>query len=171
MSKLASKLNKRIMATVLSVAMVMSNMTVYASEVTGPQADNTVEEVAVDAEDTSVTLDDAATSDDEFSSDETADENADEVTDESGQTTNTGGDEVAEPEYDEETDDASLENNEEVNDEEGIVAEALNLLVAEDPSYDGYAKDNKVDVWDFGGETLKDAQGDERTDVNNMLTA
>ena len=33
MSKLASKLSKRIMATVLSVAMIMSNMTVYATEI------------------------------------------------------------------------------------------------------------------------------------------
>ncbi|MBD5520879.1 MAG: hypothetical protein HDR03_06575, partial [Lachnospiraceae bacterium] len=45
MSKLASKLSRQIMAAVLSVAMILPNMTVYASEVSVPE---TQEEVSVD---------------------------------------------------------------------------------------------------------------------------
>ncbi|MBD5401583.1 hypothetical protein HDR58_02110, partial [bacterium] len=172
MSKLASKLNKRIMATVLSVAMVMSNMTVYASEVTGPQADNTVEEVATGAEDTSVTPDDATTSDDNTNTDAVVDdkaddsdsETADDGTGDDAQTPDTGKDDPSDPDKVDEvgTDEDPLENDEEVKDEEEISAGAINLLINEAPSYDGYETGNKVDVWDFGGATLEG--------VNNMLT-
>ncbi|MCH5250581.1 MAG: hypothetical protein J1E98_11635 [Lachnospiraceae bacterium] len=37
MSKLASKVSKRIMAAALSAAMIMSNMTVFASEIPAPE--------------------------------------------------------------------------------------------------------------------------------------
>ncbi|MCH5249861.1 MAG: InlB B-repeat-containing protein, partial [Lachnospiraceae bacterium] len=46
MSKLANKINKRIMAALLSIAMIMSNMTVYASEVVAPEPQ--AEEVVVE---------------------------------------------------------------------------------------------------------------------------
>ena len=125
MSKLASKLSKRIMAAALSVAMVMSNMTVYATELTGPKVENTMDETAVDTEDSSVTLDDAAASGDESPAGETVDDTtgttvedpAGDVTDGDEQTPTTGGDEVTDPEDKEGTEDASLEDDEEVNGE------------------------------------------------------
>lgn len=172
MSKLASKLSKRIMATVLSVAMVMSNMTVYASELTGPQADNTVDEVAVDAEDASVTPDDATTSDGNTDTDAVVDDttgDSDDVTTDNGtgddaQTPDTGEEEPSDSDKVDEvgTEDGSLENNEEVKEEE-LVAEELSKMEDEVPNYD-YVATNKVDVWDFGGVNLGET-------VNNMLTA
>ncbi|MDE6662873.1 MAG: hypothetical protein K2K46_05950 [Lachnospiraceae bacterium] len=182
MSKLASKLNKRIMATVLSVAMVMSNMTVYASELTGPKVENTTDETAVDTEDSSVTPDDAATSGDETPAGETVDDTtgttvedpAGEVTDGDEQTPVTGGDEVTDPDDKEGNEDASLEDNEEVKEEEEIEdAEPDKAIEADEQNVDydvNYSANNKVDVWDFGGAALKDKDGNDRTDVNNMLT-
>ncbi|MBD5444697.1 MAG: hypothetical protein HDR29_04005 [Lachnospiraceae bacterium] len=127
MSKLASKLSKRIMAAALSVAMVMSNMTVYATELTGPAVENTMDESAVDTEDSSVTPDDAATSGDESPAGETVDDTtgttvedpAGDVTDGDEQTPTTGEDEVTDPGDKEGNEDASLEDGEEVNGEIG----------------------------------------------------
>ena len=138
MSKLASKLSKRIMATVLSVAMVMSNMTVYASELSGPQVEADVEESVADVEDTSVTTDDAVTSGDESVVDEVVADAADDASDETVgdevvgdtaddaadddiQTPEAGGDEDSDSKADEAvgSEDKSLENVEEVNNDEG----------------------------------------------------
>ncbi|MBD5522334.1 MAG: hypothetical protein HDR03_14110 [Lachnospiraceae bacterium] len=130
MSKLASKLNKRIMAAVLSVAMVMSNMTVYASEPTGTQANNTVVEEASGAEDTSVTLDNVTTSDDNTDTDAVAGDTTNDL--DNGTTDNVTGDDAQTPDTGEGkpsdadkvdevvADEEPLENAEMVNEGEAV---------------------------------------------------
>lgn len=59
MSKFKKKLGRRIMAVALSLAMIMSNMTVYAEELNSEtQIESTVEEAANDAEIVEVVVDD-----------------------------------------------------------------------------------------------------------------
>ena len=64
MSKLAKKLSRQIMAFALSVAMIMPNMTVYASDVSDldPQAEYTVDDVGADEDAEELSSKDEATS-------------------------------------------------------------------------------------------------------------
>lgn len=65
MSKFKKKLGRRIMAVALSVAMIMSNMTVYADELTSEtQVESSVEEVSDDVE----TVEDVANNDEKETS-------------------------------------------------------------------------------------------------------
>lgn len=113
MGKLASKTTKRIMATLLTIAMIMSNMTVYASEYSEPAAQT---EDAVDNAETGAvelpstedgTVQDDTAQDEGIQDEGTQDEAADDETSQEG----TEGD-AQDP-------DASDENSNPGNDEEG----------------------------------------------------
>ncbi len=108
MSKLVSKLSKRIMAAVLSVAMILPNMTVYASEISLPESQEEVTAVngELNEEQSSLTSEEAEpdegeneTEPDEGSEDETLPEGdvADEVSNDGGEDSD-DGEQIEEPE-------------------------------------------------------------------------
>ncbi|MBD5521963.1 MAG: hypothetical protein HDR03_12225 [Lachnospiraceae bacterium] len=103
MGKLASKTTKRIMASLLTIAMIMSNMTVYASEYSEPaaQTDEAVENTETGA------IELPSTNDETVQDDVAQDETADDKTSQEG----TEGD-AQDP-------DASDENSDPGNDVEG----------------------------------------------------
>ncbi|MCH5257295.1 MAG: chitobiase/beta-hexosaminidase C-terminal domain-containing protein [Lachnospiraceae bacterium] len=119
MGKLASKLTKRIMAVALSTAMILSNMTVYASELSGPvqQTEETVENTETDVVELPSTEDETAndeTSQDEVTQDETTSgEDSNEAPDGAEE-----GEESVPEETDEEIPDAEEASSEEVEAEE-----------------------------------------------------
>lgn len=84
MSKLASKVSKRIMAAALSAAMIMSNMTVFASDIPAPepQTEVVVEDGEILSEEPSL-LDEEVTAVEEESTEEEALPEAEAVYDDS----------------------------------------------------------------------------------------
>ena len=103
MSKIASKLSRQIMAALLSVAMILPNMTVYASEVSVPE---TQEEITVDNGE--LNEEQPSLTEEEPKSDEGGEETLPE-NDEAGEVSNNGGEDsddggqLEEPEKSEES--------------------------------------------------------------------
>ncbi|MDE6663855.1 MAG: hypothetical protein K2K46_11025, partial [Lachnospiraceae bacterium] len=104
MSKIASKLSRQIMAAVLSVAMILPNMTVYASEVSVPdtQEEITVDNGELNEEQPSLTEEEPKLDE---GGEETLpeDDEADEVSNDGGEDSDDGG-QSEEPEKSEESD-------------------------------------------------------------------
>lgn len=127
MGKLSSKISKRLMAAALTVAMVMSNMTVYAGELDMPYAE-VQSDIAADTDDAvlDVTGDSAETPEDETTSGD--DSLADEVTDgtvgDGGESDEEGGD-ISDPEDepDSEEENLDLEEGETEEEDEDILVE------------------------------------------------
>ena len=177
MGKFKSKLAKRIMAFVLSGAMVLSNMSVYAAEL----ATETVTETAVEEEKTAEET--VAAESSEAKSEPVSSETDKETSDSNDSTTS---ETVAETETAEETKtstDVSTEEpaeTETATEEETTKTETTETMATESTEQEETtteAEDNenedvratntydagiKTDVWDFGVEDL--------TDVNNMFT-
>lgn len=156
MSRLTGKISRRIMALVLSLAMIMPNMTAYAGELNMPQAevqadidtdtDDVIVDMTEDAGNTSDVSEDDAASDDDGVTDDAAGESGenDAVSDETG-------DDNAEPDGTEEGD---------VNNSDDADAEDENSDLDEEES-----NDSEEEFEAEAEKPLKDASSGQQTEV------
>ncbi|MCH5250823.1 MAG: chitobiase/beta-hexosaminidase C-terminal domain-containing protein, partial [Lachnospiraceae bacterium] len=165
MGKLASKLTKRIMAVALSTAMILSNMTVYASELSGPvqQTEETVENTETDVVELPSTNDETAN--DETSQDDASQgENSNDETTQDGITqdeTTSDGDSEAPDDAETGDESASEGTDEEIPAADDAASEEE--VEAEDASNDvdtpTAVADTPPTVWIVGDSTVCDFVG------------
>lgn len=192
MSKFKKKFGRRILAYLLSGAMIMSNLTAFASETSGDSGgkysyeetsevdDTNADNAEENAEADEVLRNEESTSEEKEdvkeSSDEAIEETKEKNSEKASEVKSLGEEQASETEFSLGAEKETEDSSEYVDEEEMSEARNFGTEDAEEKSTDedvkAYDANIKTDVWDFGGATVENTNNMiTSTDISNLSTA